>query len=112
MSVPKRIIQHTPIKDYQLGTHLTDYKRDKQLTKADIAAMLQTGPVWFAIADVGHELHLIEPEQCFKFWKLGIKEHLADVPSRLEDFPDEYFYFASHWVAEGARPIILLEKHH
>ena len=112
MSAPKLIIQHTPIKDYQLGAHLEDYKRDKGLTKAGIEAMLQVGPVWFAVADVGHELHLIEPAQCFNFWKSDIKQHLADIPSRLEDFPDEYFYFASHWIAEGAMSIILLEKQH
>ena len=112
MSAPKRIIQQTPIKNYQLAIHLEEYKRGKGLTKTEIEAMLQVGPVWFAVADVGHELHLIEPAQCFKFWKLDVKQHLADMPSRLEDFPDEYFYFASHWIAKGAKSIILLEKHH
>ena len=74
--------------------------------------MLQAGPIWFAVADVGHELRLIELDQCVKFWKLDGKPHVAENSGRLEDFPDEYLYFASHWVAKGARPIILLEKHH
>jgi hypothetical protein len=106
------MVHTTPVKDFQLGAHLNDYKRDRQLTKAEVNLVLKAGSVWFVIADVGHELRLVEPAQCFKFWQQEVSQHLADGPGRLEDFPDEYLYFASFWVAEGARPIILLEKYH
>ncbi len=39
--------------------------------------------------------------------------HLADTePARLEDFPDEYCYFASEWKSNTGETIILLSKAH
>ncbi len=103
-----------PIKDFQLGNNLDGYQREKQLTKTELEAILQVAPILFAIADVGHELEVIDIDQCFKFWKAEAEKHLADPskPARLEDYPDEYLYFASKWVAENSGPVILLEKHH
>jgi hypothetical protein len=104
----------TPIKDFQLGNDLASYRRENRLTKEELRVILQAGPVLFAIADVGHELEIIDITQCFKFWKAEAEKHLADPskPSRLEDYPDEYLYFASKWIAEDLSSIILLEKHH
>ncbi len=103
-----------PIKDFQLGDGLGSYRREKQLTKEELKVILQAEPILFAIADVGHELEVIETDQCFKFWKAEVEKHLADPskPARLEDYPDEYLYFASKWIAEDLSPITLLEKHH
>lgn len=124
MAVFKQIILQIPIKDFQLGNNLDSYKRNKWLTKEDVKVILQAGPVQFAVADVGHELEITDADQCFKFWKAEVEKHLADASKkhrkkfrpkewpRLEDYPDEYMYFASKWIAEGLNPIILLEKHH
>ena len=103
-----------PIKDFQLGDGLGSYRREKRLTKEELKVILQAGPILFVIADVGHELEVIDTGQCFKFWKAEVEKHLTDPskPSRLEDCPDEYLYFASKWIAENLSPIILLEKHH
>ncbi len=114
MTVLKRKILETPIKDFQLGNDLANYKRAGSLTKEGIKDILQTGPVRFAVADVGHELEIVDADQCFIFWKAEAEKHLADSLKghRLEDFPDEYIYFASKWLADGDSPIILLEKQH
>ena len=114
MPVFKQIIERMPIKDFQLGNDLNGYKREKRLIAEEIKDILQAGPVLFAIADVGHELEVIETGQCFKFWKAEVEKHLADPskPARLEDYSDEYLYFASKWIAEDLSPIVLLEKHH
>ncbi|MFD1872452.1 hypothetical protein [Hymenobacter bucti] len=110
----KQKIMETPIKDFQLGNNLDSYQREKRLTKEELNVILQAGPVLFAVADAGHELEVIDTSQCFKFWKSEVEKHLADPSklSRLEDYPDEYLYFASKWIAEDSSPIILLEKHH
>ncbi|WP_151088390.1 hypothetical protein [Hymenobacter baengnokdamensis] len=110
----KQKILKTPIKDFQLENNLDGYRRDKRLTKEDIKAIIQDKPVQFVIADVGHELEIISIDQCFKLWKAEVEKHLADASkhNRLEDYPDEYLYFASKWIAEDLSPIILLEKQH
>jgi hypothetical protein len=110
----KQTIMETPIKDFQLGDGLDSYRREKRLTKEELKIILQAGPILFAIADVGHELEIINTSKCFKFWKTTVEKHLANPSqlSRLEDYPDEYLYFASKWTAEDLSPIILLEKQH
>ncbi|QKG52366.1 hypothetical protein [Hymenobacter sp. BRD67] len=110
----KQKVLKTPIKDFQLGNNLDGYRRDKPLTKEDIKVIIQDKPIQFIIADVGHELEIISSDQCFNFWKYEVKKHLADASkrNRLEDYPDEYLYFASKWIAEDSSPIILLEKQH
>lgn len=112
MNIYNQKIPQTPVKDYQLGNGLDTYKRDRSLTKESIKEILQSGPIQFLIADVGHKLEIIDASQCFKFWKAEVEKHLADKPTRLEDYPNEYLYFASKWIAQGLSPVILLEKHH
>ena len=114
MTVPNRKILVTPIKDFQLGNNLDSYKRTGSRTKEAVKNILQTGPVQFAIADVDRELEIVDTDRCIKFWREEVEKHLAEASKkcRLEDFPDEYMYFASKWIAEGSSPIILLEKHH
>jgi hypothetical protein len=114
MPVFKQKIMETPIKDFQLGNNLDSYRRAEWLTKEGIKTILRTGPILFAIADVGHELEIVDSDQCFRFWKTEVEKHLADPSknSRLEDYPDEYLYFASKWLIENSSLIILLEKQH
>lgn len=87
----------------------------RPLSSSGIAALLRVGRVRFVVADIGSRLQWIAPEQCYHFWKTEAKSHIAepDLPSHLEDFPDEYFYTASEWKASnGIEPIVLLAKSH
>ncbi len=110
-AVNQKILQ-TPVKDFQLGNGLDTYRRNRQLTRENIKVILQKNSIQFLIADVGHKLEIIDASQCFTFWKAEVEKHLASKSTRLEDYPDEYLYFASEWVAEGLNPVLLLEKHH
>jgi hypothetical protein len=114
MTVPNRKILATPIKDFQLGNDLDSFRRAGSLTREAIKDILQTGPVQFVVADVGHELEIVDTERCVKFWREEVEKHLAEASKKcsLEEFPDEYMYFASKWLAKGSSPIILLEKQH
>lgn len=79
-----------------------------------IRDLLRLGTVRFVIADVGLELHWISEDHCFEAWKLEVKPHLAEPEDQrvhLDEFPDEYAYFASHW-EDGSTPIIVLWKRH
>lgn len=78
-----------------------------------IRDLLRLGTVRFVVADAGLELHWLSEDHCFEVWKQEVKPHLAEPEQQayLEDFPDEYFYYASHW-EDGSTPIILLWKMH
>jgi len=87
----------------------------RQLRFSDVADLLRAGKIRFVVADIGSRLQWITPEECYTFWKSEVKPHIAEpeAQSRLEDFPDEYCYFASEWkTANGGDPIVLLTKSH
>lgn len=112
MEAANQMILQIPVKDFQLGNGLDTYRRNRQLTGENMKSILQKKPVQFLIADVGQKLKIIDASQYFTFWKAEVEKHLASKSARLEDYPDEYFYFASEWVAEGLNPVFLLEKYH
>jgi hypothetical protein len=70
--------------------------------------------VRFVVADVGKPLEWIPNNQRYDFWKDEVKAHLAAPESKafLEEFPDEYCYFASEWNSYDGDTIILLSKAH
>jgi hypothetical protein len=87
----------------------------RQLSSSEITDLLRAGRVRFVVADICSRLQWITPEECFRFWKSEAKARIRepDSQSRLEDFPDEYCYFASEWKpADGGEPIVLLMKAH
>ena len=86
----------------------------RELGLSEVVSMLRAGKVRFVVADIGHHLQWVAPEHCYEFWKSEVKAHLAqpDVKTYLEDFPDEYCYFASEWKADVGEPIVLLAKSH
>jgi hypothetical protein len=67
------------------------------------------------VAGLDKPLLWIPPTDCFEFWRVEVKPHLAAPDSRvpLETFPGGYLYFASSWdrIDSGAQ-IVLLERHH
>src|SRR5947209_13692744 len=73
--------------------------RERFLSKEELRQLLQSGPVEFVVADVGHRLKRIEPAKCYEFCKADAQPHIADIRMafRLEDFPGEYAYVASEW---------------
>jgi hypothetical protein len=91
--------------------------RSRSLSSDDIRALLRSGGVRFAFANPGCPLAWAEGPEVFKIWKTEVQPHLAapDARVRLEDFPDEYVYFASLWTGpdpQDQSPVVLLEMHH
>jgi hypothetical protein len=70
--------------------------------------------VRFVIADVGEALVWVPNNESYDFWKEEVKPHLAAPESRvhLEEFPDNYCYFASEWKSYEGETIIVLSKAH
>jgi hypothetical protein len=91
--------------------------RSRYLSGDDIRALLRGGGVRFVFANIGSPLAWAEGPELFKIWKTEVQPHLAalDARIRLEDFPDEYAYFASLWTTSDRQdegPVVLLEMHH
>ena len=93
-------------------------RRGEAMCIGDVGAeairnLLRLGMVRFVVADVGLELDWLSEDHCFEVWKQEVKPHLAEPEQQvyLEDFPDEYAYYASHW-EDGSTPIVLLAKAH
>lgn len=85
------------------------------LSRKNIRELLRLGPIEFVIADAGLALQWIPISDCYKFWRAMVKPHLAepDSKARLEEFPDQYCYFASQWREPNSKtPIVLLERYH
>jgi hypothetical protein len=89
-------------------------ERLRPLSTADMRELLRGGPVIFVIADVGRKLYWVPEDRCFYMWKKEVQPHLSQPDKRvaLEEFPDDYCYFASEWSINGGPRYVLLERHH
>lgn len=110
----QKLISRLPVEELWDGRRLVSTARVRDLAAPDIVDLLRSGAVRFAVADVGRPFEWVPNNKRFDFWKGEVKPHLADPDSRaaLEDFPDEYCYFASEWKSSDGGVIILLSKAH
>ena len=97
-----------------MGSKLVSAIKVRDLNASDIVELLRSGAVRFVVADVGEPYHWVPNDEGYDFWKDEVKVHLAAPESKtlLEDFPDEYCYFASEWKSLDGETIILLSKAH
>ncbi len=109
-----RHVSQMPLTELWNTTGVVAAEKVRELGLSEIVSMLRTGKVRFVVADIGHHLQWVPSEHSYEFWKSEVKMHLAppDASAYLEDFPDEYCYFASEWKADGGEPIVLLAKSH
>jgi len=115
MNTALKVVTQLPLTELWRDSKLMTTSCIRPLTAEDIAVLLRVGPVQFVVADVGSPLRWIPLGECYEFWKMEVKPHLAAPVSQasLDDFPDNYFYFASEWSGDnGTTPIIVCEKHH
>jgi len=84
----------------------TSLRQKADVRAGDIKDLLRAGLTAFGVVDVGHPVRWITGPDVFNFWKLEVLPHLAEphARARLEDFRDEYFYWASLWVGGGIEP--------
>jgi hypothetical protein len=106
-------ISQLPVDEIWEGEALISTNRVRDLNAGDITDLLRSGAVRFVVADLGAPYNWIPDDERFDFWKDEVKPHLADTESAsLEDFPDEYCYFASEWKSNAGESIVLLSKAH
>jgi hypothetical protein len=84
------------------------------LTAGDIRELLRREAVRFVVADVGARPDWIPETRCFEFWKDKVRPRVADARAHhaMNEFPADFFYFASEWLAAAGPPIVVLERQH
>jgi hypothetical protein len=109
-----RYVSQMPLAELWNDHGVVAAEKVRELGLPEIVLMLRAEKVRFVVADIGHHLQWVSPEDCYEFWKSEVKVHLAqpDAKTYLEDFPGEYCYFASEWKADVGEPIVLLAKSH
>lgn len=114
MRFNQRVVSQTPLRELWNDCGVVSAKEVQELNATDIAELLRGGEVQFVVANVGSPLKWIPLDECYSFWKSEVKSHLADraAENYLENFPDEYCYFASEWKAEDGKRIVLLLMSH
>ncbi len=113
MDLSRRVVTRIPVDELWTDVDVLNARRTRYLQHEDIRLLLRAGPVRFVVADVGDKLNWIEADCTYSFWHHEAKPHLnSEQTGRLDDYPDEYFYFASEWLDSTGARIILLEKYH
>ena len=110
-----RIVTQLPLTELwnEAGVIAASWSRD--LSLEGVRQLLQSGPVRFVVADVGHKLLWIPEAACFEFWKVDVRSRLpgADSVVKVDDFSGGWFYFAAEWSSLPDRePIVVLSKVH
>jgi hypothetical protein len=114
MNQNQRVISRLPLEEIWADQRLVSTIKVRDLAAADIVDLLHSAVVRFVVAEVGKRYEWIPNNERFDFWKNEAKAHLAapEAKAVLEDFPDEYCYFASEWRSYDGETIILLSKAH
>jgi hypothetical protein len=107
-----KIIIKFPVNElFKSNDKLTCIKR--QLNKDEIIEIIKTQPIEFVIADIGLKLKWIEIQDCYNFWKQEISNNLAfEELINLDNFDNNYCFWASKWKYPNEEIVILLEKLH
>ena len=113
MNPADRIIVSMPLTELWNENGELKASKVSSLTLEEIREMLRRDHVQFVVANAGDKPKWIDPADTFSFWKDELKQHLcSDDRAFLEDYPNEYFYFASLWQIDNGGTVVVLEKHH
>jgi hypothetical protein len=110
----KKVITRIPLTELWDEAGLASFERKRFLRGDEIKQSIAAEDIHFVLADVSQPLKWIGKQEKFNFWKSELKEHLCENPIKgchLEDFKDDYFYFASLWTS-NIQKVILVEKYH
>jgi hypothetical protein len=114
MKPSQRIITQLSVTELWDESGTVPATRLGDLSTSDIRELLRSGRIHFLVMDVGAKPHWVPEAECFIFWKTEVQPHLAEPDQRvyLEEYPDEYCYFASHWSPASGTPIVELKCCH
>lgn len=106
----KWCVARTPLESLWNDDGPLKAQRIGERTTEQIRQMLREKSVSFVAADVGLPLQWHTGKEACEFWA-GVKTRICDDLNkgcRLEDFPDESFFFAEEWRLEDGETVILL----
>jgi len=113
MIIKKRSINEIPLTDLWNENGVISEERLTYLIDEEIRNLLKKGKVQFVVANVGCPLEWIPIDNCFDFYKTKLKNRIADKEvNYLDNFPDNYFFYASEWKSNNLLPIVSLEMYH
>lgn len=114
MNRDQKIISRLPVEELWVGQRLVSTIKVRDLDASEIVDLLRSEVVRFVVADVGKPFEWIPNNERYDFWKDEVKARLSSPESKatLEEFPDEYCYFASEWKSYDGDTIILLSIVH
>ena len=103
MRSDRRVVVSTPLPELWDKSGVVSDTKVRDLGVGDIVDLLRRSRVRFVVANVGHQLHWVLPDDCYEFWKTEVKMRVAEPSANginLEHFPEAYFYFASEWESD------------
>ena len=110
----QKVISRLPVEEIWEGQTLVSTVKVRDLNASEVVDLLRTDVIQFVVAVLGKPFEWIPNNERYDFWKDEVKAHLVAPESKafLEDFPDEYCYFASEWKSYDGDTLILLSKAH
>ena len=112
MKPSQRIVMKMPLDELwdDHGPVAAVQERFRDVTRDEMRDMIKVAPVRFVVARPAEKLLWLSTNECYEFWKTELKDHIYD-PKRkyLEEYPGQYFYFASTWRLSSDERVIVLE---
>src|SRR5262245_11406725 len=93
----QKIVSQLPHDRLWAGSRLISTIKVRDVGSQEIVELLRSGLVRFVVASVGEPLNWVPNNESYDFWKGEVRPHLANSEEQvsLDDFPDNYCYFAS-----------------
>jgi hypothetical protein len=109
-----QIVTRLPLSELWRDQQVLPARRKGHLTRDDVRDLHRIGPIQFVIANIGDPLRWVPLEDCYKFFKSEISEHLVDNPDAifLDEFKNNFAYCAIRWDCPDYPAIVVLEKFH
>jgi hypothetical protein len=117
MRADQRVVTSLPLTELWDAHGALRFERGRAVGRERVIDLLRDGRVRFVLANCGHPLRWIRPDDCYRFWKEEVKPHLVEPDAfergiRLEDWPGEDFFVGTEWGEDGRSSVVLLETHH
>ena len=115
METKLKIVTRLPLGGLWRDSGPVNAVRGRELSSADVRALLRMGPVQFVVVDVGVKPRWIDPKDCYGFWMDEVQSHFAEPTSENAalQVSNVYCYWASEWQSdESEAPIVVLELRH
>lgn len=117
MRTDQRVVTQLPLTELWNAQEILPLERKRVVGLKQVTALLRSGRVSFVLAGCGEPLRWIPTEDCYRYWKEDLKQHLVEPDAaekgfRPEDWPGQYCFVATEWGEIDGETVVLLEVHH